>query len=104
MAISPSWRESQHVRHVVKHIIAPCGPGIEERPPVPTLEERVAAREARRLMLEARRAFRQSCQALAENVQHGLAHAEKYARRATKAIDAWEAREGPASRRSGSVD
>ncbi|RYP65231.1 hypothetical protein DL771_008395 [Monosporascus sp. 5C6A] len=55
VAISPSWRESQHVRHVVKHIIAPYGPRIDERPPVPTLEERLAERAAKRAAKDERR-------------------------------------------------
>lgn len=54
VAISTSWRESQHVRHVVKHIIAPYGPGIDERPPIPTMQERAALRQTR-LILEAQR-------------------------------------------------
>ncbi|RYO86700.1 hypothetical protein DL766_005814 [Monosporascus sp. MC13-8B] len=55
VAISPSWRESQHVRHVVKHIIAPYGPPIDGRPPVPTLEERLAERAAKRAAKDERR-------------------------------------------------
>ncbi|RYP70014.1 hypothetical protein DL769_005127 [Monosporascus sp. CRB-8-3] len=55
VAISPSWRESQHVRHVVKHIIAPYGPPIDERPPVPTFEERLAERAAKRAAKDERR-------------------------------------------------
>ncbi|KAK7752118.1 hypothetical protein SLS62_005861 [Diatrype stigma] len=58
VAIAQSWRESQHVRHVVRHIIAPYGPPISERPPVPTLEERVAERAARREAKDERRAER----------------------------------------------
>ncbi|KAI1428918.1 hypothetical protein F5Y12DRAFT_582553 [Xylaria sp. FL1777] len=55
VAITPSWREAQHVRHVVKHIIAPYGPGIEERPPIPSMEERAAERLARRVAKDERR-------------------------------------------------
>ncbi|KAI8956560.1 nucleic acid-binding protein [Daldinia sp. FL1419] len=57
VAIEPSWRVSQHVRHVVKHIIAPYGEPIEERPPVPTLEERIAERAAKRAAKDERRAL-----------------------------------------------
>ncbi|KAI8950188.1 hypothetical protein F4801DRAFT_579652 [Xylaria longipes] len=58
VAITPSWRESQHVRHVVKHIIAPYGGvGIDERPPVPTIEERAAERIAAREAKDQRRAL-----------------------------------------------
>ncbi|KAI0836126.1 nucleic acid-binding protein [Hypoxylon sp. FL0890] len=56
VAITPTWRVSQHVRHVVKHIIAPCGDPIEERPPVPTLEERLAEVAAKRAAKDERRA------------------------------------------------
>ncbi|KAI1438179.1 nucleic acid-binding protein [Xylaria sp. CBS 124048] len=58
VAITPSWRESQHVRHVVKHIIAPYGVAIEERPPIPSQEERTAWRLAKREAKTERRAFR----------------------------------------------
>ncbi|KAI0441800.1 hypothetical protein F4803DRAFT_551708 [Xylaria telfairii] len=59
VAITPSWRESQHVRHVVKHIIAPYGGiGIDERPPVPTIEERAAERIAQRQAKDDWRALR----------------------------------------------
>ncbi|KAI1117801.1 hypothetical protein F5Y14DRAFT_324013 [Nemania sp. NC0429] len=47
VAITSSIRFSQHVRHVVKHIIAPYGEAIDARPPIPTLAELVAARAAR---------------------------------------------------------
>ncbi len=57
VAITPSWRESQHVRHVVKHIIAPCGPAIEARPPIPSMEERAAERIAKRVAKDERRAL-----------------------------------------------
>ncbi|TGJ80251.1 hypothetical protein E0Z10_g8525 [Xylaria hypoxylon] len=57
VAITPSWRESQHVRHVVKHIIAPYGPAIEERPAVPTMEGRAADLVAKRAAKDERRAL-----------------------------------------------
>ncbi|KAI0399104.1 hypothetical protein F4802DRAFT_590986 [Xylaria palmicola] len=57
VAITTSWRESQHVRHVVKHIIAPYGPAIDERPPIPTMGERAAERAARRQAKDAWRAL-----------------------------------------------
>ncbi|KAI1411498.1 nucleic acid-binding protein [Hypoxylon sp. FL1857] len=56
VAITPSWRVSQHVRHVVKHIIAPYGDPIDERPPIPTLEERLAEVAAKRAAKDERRA------------------------------------------------
>ncbi|KAI1406340.1 nucleic acid-binding protein [Hypoxylon fuscum] len=56
VAITSSWRVSQHVRHVVKHIIAPYGEPIDEREAVPTLEERVAEKAAKRAAKDERRA------------------------------------------------
>ncbi|KAI0098381.1 nucleic acid-binding protein [Daldinia grandis] len=63
VAIEPSWRVSQHVRHVVKDIIAPYGAPIEQRPPVPTLEARVVERAAKRAARDERRALRREEQA-----------------------------------------
>lgn len=48
------------MHHVVKSIIAPFGEPIEARPPVPTEEERVAEREAKRKSKVERRARRDS--------------------------------------------
>ncbi|KAJ8061466.1 hypothetical protein OCU04_009283 [Sclerotinia nivalis] len=45
ISISPGWRTSKTVRHVVSSIIAPFGKPISERPPIPTAEERIAERE-----------------------------------------------------------
>ncbi|KAM0249365.1 hypothetical protein ACHAQJ_009081 [Trichoderma viride] len=47
VSIVPGWPTSKHKRHVVKKIIAPYGIPTEERPPIPTLEERIAEREAK---------------------------------------------------------
>ncbi|KAI2634512.1 hypothetical protein GGS21DRAFT_490570 [Xylaria nigripes] len=55
IAITPSWRESQHVRHVVKHIIAPYGVPIEDRPPIPSMEERAEQMLAKRRAKDERR-------------------------------------------------
>lgn len=64
VSIVPGWPTSQHKRHVVKQIIAPRGVPIEERPPVPTLEERIAEREAKKAAKDARRlARRQAAEA-----------------------------------------
>jgi small subunit ribosomal protein S17 len=43
------------VHHVVNSILAPFGEPIEARPPVPTVEERIAEREAKKKMKEERR-------------------------------------------------
>ena len=62
MAITPGWRTSKHKRHVVKHIIAPSGTPIEERPPIPTEEERWDARDTWRQAKDERRASRRQSQ------------------------------------------
>jgi len=63
VAIRPGWPTSQHKRHVVKQIIAPFGVPIEQRPPVPTLEELIAEREAKKAAKDERRAARRNGQA-----------------------------------------
>ncbi|KAI8627549.1 hypothetical protein F5Y19DRAFT_170755 [Xylariaceae sp. FL1651] len=86
VAIMPSWRESQHVRHIVKHIIAPYGTAIEERPPVPALEELVAARTAKREAKDERRALRRQ-------VDEAARAAERLSQEARKALNragAWK--------------
>ncbi|XXH01142.1 hypothetical protein Hte_007495 [Hypoxylon texense] len=85
VAITSSWRVSQHVRHVVKHIIAPHGEGIDERPAVPTLEERIAERAAKRAAKDERRA------AIKEEQARARAE-EAAAREARKALKAERAR------------
>lgn len=56
VAIEPGWRSSKHKRHVVKHIIAPSGTPIEERPPIPTEDERWAAKLWKKAAKDERRA------------------------------------------------
>jgi small subunit ribosomal protein S17 len=56
VSIVPGWPTSKHKRHVVKKIIAPYGTPAEERPPIPTLEERIAEREAQQAARRERRA------------------------------------------------
>lgn len=43
------------MHHVVNSILAPFGEPIEARPPVPTAEERIAEREAKRALREQKR-------------------------------------------------
>ena len=62
VAITPGWRSSQHKRHVVKHILSPYGSPIEDRPPIPTEEERIAAKEAKRAAKRERRAARKEAE------------------------------------------
>ncbi|RDA89704.1 hypothetical protein CP533_6801 [Ophiocordyceps camponoti-saundersi (nom. inval.)] len=56
VSIVPGWPTSKHKRHVVKQIIAPFGTPISERPPIPTSEERIAEREAKKAAKDKRRA------------------------------------------------
>ncbi|KAI1190413.1 hypothetical protein F5B17DRAFT_427600 [Nemania serpens] len=79
VAITPSWRESQHVRHVVKHIIAPYGEAIDARPPIPTLAERAAERARKREAKDARRA-------LYRRVDQATVAAERLLTDATRAL------------------
>ncbi|KAK1474498.1 ribosomal protein S17 [Colletotrichum tamarilloi] len=58
VSIVPGWRTSPHKRHVVKSIIAPHGTPISARPPVPTEEERIAAKVQKREAKVARRETR----------------------------------------------
>ena len=53
--ISPGWRVSKDVRHVVNKIIAPFGEPIEARPPIPTVEERIEERLRKKAEKDARR-------------------------------------------------
>ncbi|KAF3763735.1 nucleic acid-binding protein, partial [Cryphonectria parasitica EP155] len=46
--IVSGWRSSKRKRFVVNRIIAPFGPPVEERPPVPTQQEREAAHAVKR--------------------------------------------------------
>ncbi|KAI1087744.1 nucleic acid-binding protein [Rostrohypoxylon terebratum] len=77
VAITPTWRVSQHVRHVVKHIIAPYGEPIDERPPIPTLEERVAEAAAKRAAKDERRALLKQIQAATRKTEKITAEVKK---------------------------
>ncbi|OTA98568.1 hypothetical protein M426DRAFT_325868 [Hypoxylon sp. CI-4A] len=82
VAIMPSWRESQHVRHVVKHIIAPYGEPIEERPPIPAVGERLAEDAVKREAKVKRRTARRELEALKKRAETAVLHAKKSAREA----------------------
>ncbi|OAR05747.1 hypothetical protein LLEC1_01723 [Akanthomyces lecanii] len=58
VAIAPGWPTSRHKRHVVKQIIAPHGESIENRPPVPSLDEIITEREAKKEAKDERKALR----------------------------------------------
>lgn len=55
-------------RFVVNRIVAPFGPPIEERPPVPTLEEREAEHESRRAAKLSRKKMRREADVLERRV------------------------------------
>lgn len=83
VAITPGERNSKHKRHVVKHIIAPAGTPIEERPPVPTEEERWAAATAQAEAKLQRRALR----AKSEQVTRHLEDTARLAKKTQKQIN-----------------
>ncbi|KAJ6440864.1 WD repeat protein [Purpureocillium lavendulum] len=62
VSIAPGWPTSKSKRHVIKQIIAPFGSPIDQRPPVPTLEERIAEREAKKAAKDERRAARRDAE------------------------------------------
>lgn len=64
MSISSGWRTSKTKRHVVNRIIAPWGPPIDERPPVPTPAERDAMHAADRAKKVARKQLRRQAEAM----------------------------------------
>lgn len=66
VAIVAGWRVSKTVRHVVQHIIKPAGVPIEERPMIPTPEERVAKRDAAKAAKDERRKFARDVEAMVE--------------------------------------
>lgn len=56
--IRSGWRTAKRVRHVVTAIVAPMGPPVSQRPPVPTEEERLTAVEKWRAEKDVRQASR----------------------------------------------
>ncbi|KAF2198491.1 nucleic acid-binding protein [Delitschia confertaspora ATCC 74209] len=54
--IASGFRASKRIRHVVTSIVAPFGPPINERPSVPTEEERLKERETARILKDVRQA------------------------------------------------
>lgn len=56
--MQPGWRSSRHKRHVVTKILAAAGRPAKERPPVPSVADRIAEAEAKRAAKLERRAVR----------------------------------------------
>lgn len=92
VSISPGWRMSKNKRHVVNRIIAPAQVPIEERPPVPTQEERWAwalakraAKDERRAVIKAAKAAKEAEEATSWRAQRKLAKKEAKAAAAEQA-------------------
>lgn len=68
MEIVSGWRTSKHKRFIVNRIVAPFGPPIDERPPVPTLEEREAEHAMRRAAKKERKKQRDRVEMLEKRV------------------------------------
>ncbi|ROV89351.1 hypothetical protein VMCG_09626 [Cytospora schulzeri] len=73
VSIVSGWRTSKHKRHIVNRIIAPWGPPLEERPPLPTIEEREAEHAAKRAKKVERKELRKQTLAM----EAAVAKAEK---------------------------
>lgn len=80
MSISSGWPTSKSKRHVVNRIIAPWGPPIDERPPVPTLAEREAAHAAERAKKVARKQLRARALAMEKAVAKAQRTTDEIAR------------------------
>lgn len=94
VAISPGWRTARHKRFVVNRIISPAQVPIEERPPVPTEEERWAEALAKRAAKDERRAAIKKARAEQELEE---ATARKEARKLAKRLTFKEAQEQAAA-------
>lgn len=81
VSISSGWRTSKSKRHVVNRIIAPWGPPIDQRPPVPTPEEREAAHAAERAKKATRKQLRAHAEAMERAVEKAQRTTEELARR-----------------------
>lgn len=64
IAVSGGWRSSSNKRMIVRHIVAPYGTPIEERSPVPTVQELLADEAAKRRKKLERRAVRDAERAI----------------------------------------
>ncbi|KAK0610475.1 hypothetical protein B0T17DRAFT_584811 [Bombardia bombarda] len=80
VAITPGERTSKMKRHVVKSIIAPAGVPAEERPAVPTEDQRWADRVARKIAKEERKVLRD----VVERAERSTVYADQMLRRAQR--------------------
>ena len=58
--IARERRISRHIQHIVTEIVAPWGPGIDERPPVMSEDERLAVRREKKEMKTERKMMREA--------------------------------------------
>ncbi|CCC09436.1 hypothetical protein SMACR_08309 [Sordaria macrospora] len=80
VAIMPGFITSKSKRHVVKHIIAPSDTPIEERLPIPSLDELWDAKEAQKAAKEERKVLREKIEAAEKAIelaQRTARHAER---------------------------
>lgn len=76
----PGFITSKSKRHVVKHIIAPSDTPIEERLPIPSLDELWDAKEAQKAAKEERKVLREKIEAAEKAIelaQRTARHAER---------------------------
>ncbi|KAK3322094.1 hypothetical protein B0H66DRAFT_188922 [Apodospora peruviana] len=85
VAITPGWRTSKSKRHVVKRIIAPAKIPIEERPPIPSEEERWAEMLVQKTAKKERKDLRRQT----DMIKAKLEHHESLARKLQKQIVAF---------------
>ncbi|KAH7197746.1 uncharacterized protein B0J16DRAFT_409334 [Fusarium flagelliforme] len=97
VSIVPGWPTSQHKRHVIKEIIAAHGVPAHKRPPVPTMEERIAEYEAKKAAKDERRAARRQEEENKRQEEKRLENESREARRL-----AWEAQQKRKSETSAS--
>lgn len=77
-------RVSKMKRFIVNRIVAPFGPPIEERPPVPTLEEREAEHEMLRAAKLSRRKLRNETALMGKKVEKAQRTTEEITKLAWK--------------------
>lgn len=75
--ISPGWRVSKDVRHVVNKIIAPFGEPVESRPGIMSRREREEARINKKLGRDTRRYEKYSQLPAEGRIMEGLPRMEK---------------------------
>lgn len=75
--VQANWRTSKSKKWVVNKIVAPFGPSIHERPPVPTPEEREAAKAVKRDAKVQRRDLRRTRERLETRFEKSVKSLQK---------------------------